>query len=297
MSGKGIGDLPPPPTRFRPNNMPPPVAPLRFNGTRKAAFETRAASAEEDATRIRLLKRTANCNPALRRAARRLAAKLQDPDGAATLASSVYMRRQRINIAGKLAQLYEAYPDARLFTVIPRGWQFRPDELGDANPAKLMAGFRSDLNRCGAVSATGFVVAFVHGEYDPGQNIYQLHMHGLADGGMLPALNRMRSRPKYKNGQRGSGETLRVTQRVKIGKKAITDVPLAMAYMVQNSWPSRWSGELGSGKVVRQRLKYRIPEPYHTQVLLWLDQWTLNNISMLFHIRVTNTGFEVKSTK
>jgi hypothetical protein len=297
MPGKGISDLPMPPHRFRPDMMAPEPVQHSYMRRPPASFETLEEAIAEDLFRMSQLVAGKGHPDAMRGAALDLARRLDDPEGASTMASRVYMRDHRIRLGGNMAMLCEQFPTARPFTVIPQGWLLTPSELENADPVKRLAGFRADLYRCGAASADGFLIAILHGEYDPGRNLYQLHTHGLVAGGMLAVVDQLRERPKYQDEKRGSGEAQLGIQRIRVTQKEPTNFPLTMAYCLQSFWPSKWTGVTGSGEYKRQRDKRRIPDPLHSQVLLWLDRWDLNDIALLVHVRVTNSGLQVKGTE
>jgi hypothetical protein len=297
MPGKGIGDLPMPADRFRPDRMQPSTKPRLLTSFPRSGFETAEQAAAEDALRSRKLKAAIGLSGEEKAAALKLAECLDMPDTPTTLASSRYVHDHRTPVAGNMAMLCDQFPDARPFTVIPRGWQFPHDQLECAHPGKLMKTIGADLYRKGAAKADGFLIAFAHGEYDPGTKLYQLHGHGLAAGGMLMILDQLRALPKYSGGKRGRGEQANSVQRLRIERSEIDNLPLTMAYCLQSFWPSRWSGEVGNGAMVRERRKGRIPDPHHSRVLLWLNRWRLNDLCLLLHVRVTNGGFSVKGTE
>ena len=152
----------------------------------------------------------------------------------------------------------------------------------------LKAALRSDLNRCGAKDADGFLFAALHGEFEPTEEVYRLHWHLLISGGMIEVVDRLRDRPKYRS-RNGDGEAVR--QRVRIGRKSLEQLPRPLTYLLQSWWPSRWIGHVGDGEVKRQRQRTRIPEPHHSENLVWLDQQRIDDLVLLRRLRVTNAGF------
>lgn len=102
MSRRGIGDLGRPDRRFRID--------LGYSA-RRSGFEKIGASRREDLTRARRLRWTAKRHPDVidAEAALALAVKLESAgegkDVPESLASAVYMRGQRINVAGALWKL------------------------------------------------------------------------------------------------------------------------------------------------------------------------------------------------
>lgn len=156
--------------------------------------------------------------------------------------------------------------------------------LLEFDPARRLQAFRSTLNRRGAAEASGFLFACIHGEFDPTTCLFHLHLHGLASDGYLDLLDSLRSLPAYRSA-RGSGEK----QKVRIGRRPLDNLPYPLTYIVQSSWPSRWRGEI-DGVAQRSAIRARIPEPYHTAHLLWLDRWSLQDVTLLMGLRVTPDG-------
>lgn len=276
MAGMGIADLPLPPPEYRPDR--------QFG--RKPMLESPVEALDEDEIRERMLAKVGHLELAEELAQFR-------PQ---TLASKWYMLARRIRVSGHLWKLLASSDPvkAATFTVIPQGWTFRSDELDQQNPSQLIEAFRVDLNRAGAAHADGWLAAFLHGEHEPQGERYQLHLHGVATGGMIDVLERLRKRPKYASSRSqfdpGDGA---VCQRLRISQKPLTDLPRPLTYLLQSWWPSRWIGTVGDdGIVKRSRRRSRIAEPAHSQYLLWLHRWALSDITLLMKLRVTRAGFQ-----
>ena len=178
-----------------------------------------------------------------------------------------------------------------VFSAVNRTWTFTPAELRHANAAKLMRSFRTDLNRTGAAAADGFLIGFLHGEWEPNEGVYRLHVHGVAAGGMIGVVRGLKHRKHYRRDTRAA-----VVDAVKVFRKPLEHLPFAISYQFKSYWPQRWIGWSDkAGKVVRQRRGQRIKEPHHTQVLLWLDRWSLEDLSLLMKVRVGPEGFVLTS--
>jgi hypothetical protein len=206
------------------------------------------------------------------------------------------MRRQRKRIAGALWQLVDedALGQPATATLLPRGMEYEPGELKQASAAKLRASLLADLNRCGAKDAGGYLFAALHGEFEPNRQVFVLHWHVLAGCGMKDVVSRLRKRPKYRSRK---GDVGSVRQRVRIGRKLLTDLPKPLTYLLQSWWPSRWIGDVGDGNIKRQRRRTRIFEPQHSEYLLWLDQQPLEDMILLRKLRVTKAGLKIAEPK
>lgn len=294
MSGRGIECLGKPALPFRVD---------RGVNRELSGFESIGLSMREDLLRARLLRKSADSASEMidAEAARALATKLErSGDGIESfesLASSVYMRDLRINVAGGLWKLVEeSGAKVRSFTIIPKNWEFEDEELGDVDPAKLLRGLRTALYSQGAAKASGWIYMYVHGEYDPGFRVYRLHVHGFAYGEMVDVIDRLRLLPNFLT-QRflDNGVLVPVYRRIRISRRRLTDLPRPITYRLQSYWPSKALLVADDGSRIRARRKRRIEEPYHSQVLLWFDRWTLSDLTLMIGLRVTKDG--LKQTK
>ncbi|MXP29819.1 hypothetical protein GRI58_13475 [Porphyrobacter algicida] len=209
------------------------------------------------------------------------------------------MRRHRIRVVGSLCRLYEeADAQATTFTIIPRHWEFTPDELMGVDPKALLRRLRADLYRAGAAKTKGWMFVYIHGEYDPNAKVYRLHVHGLCSNEMVPVLDRLRKKPNYKSVRTlPDGSWSPVYRRVWVRRKPLYDLPYPLTYLMQSFWPSRpiFINEAGQRRRVRD--KRAIPEPFHSQVLLWLDQFELQDLALLIGLRVTRNGLQQTSSR
>jgi hypothetical protein len=198
--------------------------------------------------------------------------------------SSVYLGRMRLRIGGALWKWAEGQSEVSTFTIIRRELIFDPAELAHFAPALLINSTRSTLYRCGADGAEGQLFAGIHGEFNPITSCFHLHLHGVASGGMTAVVNRLRELPKYRRG-RAPGDR---QPRVVISREPLNNLPYPLLYTVQSFWPCRWRGFIGN--VIRHGRRQRIPEPFHTMLLLWLDRWSLQDITLMMGMSVSRDG-------
>lgn len=290
MARLDVSRLPSPPAEYR-------IDRLQAGPEDTAIFETRRASRDEDALRARRLRSSAPSplvdNGAAAELANCLAGPISRCDGHP--ASSRYMRQFRIRIIGHLWRLVEDegwQPDGvTAFTVLPLGWEFTPETLDQADPRKLLDRLRGQLKRAGSGDADGFLIASIHGEFEPEEQIYRLHAHGFAAGGMIGVLDDLRPLPAYR--PRPS-----VTVPMQIRRKPLDDLPYPLGYPFKSYWPCRRIGPVGdTGTVKRQRGHHRIPEPHHSQVLLWLDRWSVSDMTLLMNLHVGPAGLVASPPK
>ncbi len=289
MSQRNISHLGKPARRFRIDI---------GKNARTSGFEKLNASRKEDLKRATLLRKAARSYPETidREAALALAAKLEAAGNGGevpeSLACSTYMRGQRINISGAMLKFINESRamKAQAVTIIPVTWEFAHRELGGVLPMLLLAALRASLYEKGAAQANGWLICFIHGEYDAIAKVFRLHVHGYAYGEMVQVVDRLRLLPNYKT-QRylRDGSLSPVYRRVQIRRKPSTSLPKQVTYRLQSYWPSR-AIIIRDDKRIRARQKQRIDEPYHSQMLLWLDQWKISDLTLMIGLRVTKDG-------
>lgn len=284
MAGKGITDL------RRPKR--------RFNPVGTDGFPTSKAIEREDATRARgLRQQAAKTGDAVRAAVLRDLADRIDPkitEDPQTIASARYMRKHRVRLAGALWELHVRRKGRpRTFTLMPMGMTFTPAQLADVDPRKLLQRVRGALLRAGAaIAEDGFLFLGLHGEHDPLTDLFQIHFHGYAAGGLLAVVNNLRHQAAYRpiKLREGSGAT---NTPVQIRQEPLTNLPAPLSYRVQSWWPSRARGLGDNGREHQSPQRRRISEPAHSQWLLWFDRWRLQDMVMMMRLRVVNGRLRV----
>ncbi|MFC3785072.1 hypothetical protein GGR90_003821 [Sphingopyxis italica] len=266
----------------------------------KGRFETKASARAEDAKRAMSLRRCAEKFPEIinAEAAIKLADKLSASAGEkppATLASATFYRARRNAVGGQLWQLVETCGIAPIVTatIIPEGWDIPGLDLDQVDPVRFMERFRKALNRCGAVGSSGFIFAFMHGEYEASADVWQLHVHLVAGGEMVDVLKRLKKLKGYRTKRAaGYGTASPVYRRIRISDKPLTNLPDPLTYPMQSFWPARARYETDKGSK-RQIVKRRIVEPFHTLQLLWIDRFSFKDLSLLMGLRVTSSGLKL----
>jgi hypothetical protein len=210
---------------------------------------------------------------------------------AGSLASALDYRHARIEEAGKILALVEDdLTDVRVATIVPNGEQFPGAELSSWDFDAFKARFRSQLNRLGIRDADGFVIAYFHCDYDPITGMMSPHWHLLVKGGARKVIERLRNCDKYRSVRSGAPPESPVKTPVRFHKGPPKDVVSAVTYLMKSYWPAITSGLNENGQHVRYKQRQRIPEPVHTNVLMWLHQRRLNDLRLLIGVRETTEG-------
>ena len=190
-----------------------------------------------------------------------------------TLASSLWMRTIRQGSGRVLLDALENFSDAdlRTVTVIYSGWSYTPDELERVTAAQVKAQFRQHLNRAGVTKLRGPLFAVLHGEYEPTSGRYILHYHLVTTVTKAAALKTGLTAKKIR------GYTKTATGSAPVRRSRIGDRVGQLSYLMKAYWPCKPVIRI-DGKLKRLRDHHRIPEPFGTQVLLWLDRQKFSDL-------------------
>lgn len=216
-----------------------------------------------------------------------------------TLASKRYMRIVRANLTMMLKNLLDEVPGEPVYlvTLIPVGLACTTEELKNLDPKDLAQRVRVTLGLCGAKrGVAGWAFGYLDGEYNPATGMIQLHWHVIVTGDLLAAFERLKNRSAYRSVKRACDSPDGVATRVHIetvDDPQNTVSPRRISYMLKGSYYARWRGEIGDigeGKRRSQKQRGRIPEPHHSRVLLWLDQWQVQDMTLLINLRLGKSG-------
>jgi hypothetical protein len=185
----------------------------------------------------------------------------------ATLASSFWMRDIRIGLNRHLLKAFADTADAdlRTVTVIYTGWAHTPATLDTVTAKQLKKQFLQHLNRAGVSAIPGPLFAVLHGEYEPKSGLYLLHFHVLTTAAKAAAMKAGLSASKIK------GYVKTPSEASPVRRSQIRDRSRQFSYLAKAYWPAKAVVPIG-GKSKRVRKHHRIPEPFATQVHLWLDR-------------------------
>ena len=198
-----------------------------------------------------------------------------------------FTRQYRRRFCGVVLEAIERIPAETiyLYTVIPASWRVDGPTLHTKDPKKLLRQFRTQLNRAGLSALDGWLIAFVHGDYDKTYDIFQLHLHVLVVGEKVHALQGLRELRIYKPSAHVKRPIVR--KRLKAPARQIS------YYLAQDFWPSKPT-VLVRDVPVRVRERKRIPEPRHAEVLMWLDRQRFADLVWLHGCRITGKRLVVQ---
>ena len=263
------------------------------SGKARKPFESRKKARDEDRARIKSLTAWLNLTrrvmqrrgstafrPADARALRtKLNRQLSLGPAPKTLASLTFMRRFRRGFCGVVLRELAAVPEEqiRLYTIVPPSWTFPADQLAAIDPKALLDRFRAQLNRAGLARLSGWLIGFVHGDYDKTDDTFHVHLHALVVGDKAQAIEALRRLPTYR-------PTASVYHPIRQSK--LKNPARQVSYHIaQGSWPSKPTLTI-RGQTVRKRQRGRIDEPRHAEYLMWLDRQDFTDLVWLHNCQI-----------
>ncbi len=209
-------------------------------------------------------------------------------------ASKVYMRDRKRALAGHLWRLSSQHSlDERFFTLMPVCWEIPAEELVDLDVCRIKNAFRAQLLHYGSDEADGYLFAGIDGEFYEPEGVFRLHYHGLAAGGMIDVVERLRGCRKFKP----TGVTKSGKRRTVLQMKKVKDQPEPYTYSMKSSWFVNSFKCSETGKEKRLRTPHRIPNPHQARYLHWLDKWRLEDLTVMVGLRVEKEGLVHRSSK
>ena len=295
MAGLGIGDLPWPEDRYRIDLL-------------VDEFETTPGSDDEARLRSNVLRIDAGLHGGeWGSRARELADRLDpniNPGWAITPADPRYMRDMRIRFTGAVLKLLEeiGHPHVRRCDVIRPDWNRSFDALPSEDPKRLKNEFRSTLVRTkaglrdkGIDTAGRFIIAALHGDFEPEKLTYQLHFHMLEEDENAIVVDNLRDRkgfisPKRSDADDHGAADGHVATPVRVRRKPMTNQAYAVGYLLKSYWLQYPRVEVTSGSKKLKRKGQRIDAPFLSHQLLWMDTLTISDLILLIGLRVTREG-------
>lgn len=254
-------------------------------------FETKAQAKEEDAKRIKALRRLSSRPKSERGGLRKGALRIVGANikGRHSLASSMYMRRHRrriINAVYALARQQDR--ELVMVNLLPSGFRFSGGQLHRADPHKLLERLRIVLLRHNSNNSGGWLIGFLDGEFEPSSNHFVLHFHGLATADYGDVLSRARKASKlFRVDTVADQRQVRAPIRI---MRNLTNLPRVTGYCFMAFWPERYRGVTSEGAELHERRKRRISEPFHSEYLSWLSRYQIQDLCLLVGLRIDQNG-------
>ncbi|MGB7371840.1 hypothetical protein [Erythrobacter sp.] len=200
-----------------------------------------------------------------------------------TLASAFYWRDLRERIVGNLNILIEdcELERASFFTIVRREWACHPAELDEVDIARFKRMLRKNLEDTAVELIEGFLVGRFEASYDPLAQCYQFHIHGVATGDYIDAINKLKGRRSYTPWPDMAGIP-GCKKPVANPDLPIEDAVRAVTYGLKGYWELRNAG----------RAK-RLQGDEHTRSLLFLDRHRPEDLFLLMGVQVKGGAFDL----
>lgn len=293
MAGISFEDMPPPRRSFRPDRDT-----RRPDG--QVTFEALSATLREDATRAGLTLKSVEQipEPFVGEAiglANKLAQGAETHVPSPTLASSLFMRSVRIRVIGNLWPLVEneALGFAATATLRPMGMWVPSSELHGFQPHVVNRRLKADIYRADIHKLKGYMLVGLHSEFDVNRGGYDFHYHIVAGGEMADAIDALRDVGRFSSGRIQPHEAgLPESARIIRSRDPLYNLPEPLTYVLQSSHPHRPTTLNSDGSRTRSNRRYRIPEPHHTQWLLWMNRLRTSDLLFCVGMAPTTSGFK-----
>jgi hypothetical protein len=184
--------------------------------------------------------------------------------------------RTRIWFYAEIARLFDlrgsaAAANLQLITLVHEDWIHSKSELHSFDPQVLIDRVRHQFLRAGIPDVSMF--GAVHGEFDEQRTYWQPHLHLVAADMRRVHLDLIRNR-YYRPSPR--------VDRPMVVQPVINPAR-QISYLYKSYWPMKIRYVTASGE--KRSTFRRIPEPYHTQYLIKLDQFDLLGFILLIGFR------------
>ena len=148
------------------------------------------------------------------------------------------------------------------------------------------------------MTADGFLVACLHGDFETSRGVFRVHAHGVAAGGLIPVVEALRDLHDFDVAHDPPSGLKKPPPRLEISRTPISNLAYTISYQFKSYWLSTWIGPVGDGDLVkRARRGQRIHRPHHAELLIWFDQHELQDITLLMKLRVGKQGFVLTHPK
>ena len=185
------------------------------------------------------------------------------------LASASYVRSRRIGVLGSILDLVRNNPELDVAWLTAGDYNSRFDPKASwpsAIPGARMR-FEHQLERSGALTAPGFLIAYLHGYFLPDVKAFQLQYRGIVGGQKLKCIHEWGK-------LRRNGEV--APSQINIAIHVIRDLVQQISGMMHNFLPATERTATGDISSLE-----RMTEPYDSVYLIWLSQHSLADMLIL----------------
>lgn len=204
-------------------------------------------------------------------------------------ASSRYMRKHRRRIINAVCALARpAIDDLIMVNLVSKDFVYPAGELADADAHKILERVRQTLLRYGSSSCNGWMILFLDGEFEESREEFVIHFHGLATLDFKQVLLRTRKESRlFRPNAKPSDVKVRTPIRM---MTRLTNLPNVIGYCIMSFWPARNRALKIDGEELKENRKRRPKEPHHSEYLLWLSRYRIQDLCLIIGLEVDPNG-------
>ncbi len=257
-------------------------------------------AAWSDAHKARLLREVGRLHPSEvdQEAAIALANRLEpkfkelDPECIPTCesaASALFIASEQLRMFSELDDLLDEWTESGFgFKIYPLEWSFEPQLLRKIEAPKLLDSLGSIFDKVGLDARHGVLLGFLQGEYDPVRNLCRLSLAGIASRGTAKLIKKLGHFPTFRDFPFGGAywdeDDLGDPFIDKVSVWGVDSPAQHEAKLFQSDWPLCPTFLNKKGKFERIEDRRGIPDLLEAQILLWLDQWKLPELTLMVGI-------------
>lgn len=156
--------------------------------------------------------------------------------------------------------------DPSLFVCEDPNWVVSADELQDFKLGQCSNDFRRAMDDAGSKKASGYLVGFIHGQYDQRDDVFRLRIAGMVAGEKCSVLQLWRD---HSSGRERADEYRALT----VFKSPLRNPDDMLLNLMKLDWTTRCDIPEALEIIGCVDAARRIPEPMHSDYLCWLSQY------------------------
>lgn len=159
----------------------------------------------------------------------------------------------------------------KFVTLLHEDWTIPAGKLNSLHPRTITDKLRQQFLRMGF---TGAIIGAIDGSFDPDLKVWFVHVHLVVKG-----LTHEMAKKLHELYPASSD----IPKPVMVGK--VEDAGGRFSYVLKAFWNLRTRFIDSQGRVNTPEKKQRVPEPHHTEYLLWLDRFAVSDQMLLVGVR------------
>lgn len=190
-------------------------------------------------------------------------------------ACPICKRNERRSLVRDMLIIWPDQPEvlARLkaLTLLHEDWIIPAGELDTLHPRTITDKLRKQLHR---MEFKGMVIGGIDGSFDADSKAWFIHVHLVAKGLNEEMIEKLRELYPASD-----------SVPVPVMVKPVKDAARQFSYVLKSfwNWRQRYVDDQGHYNTVEKRR--RVPEPHHTEYLLWLDRFAVSDLMLLVGVR------------